>query len=72
MEAKQTEPLTITIEEACRLYGIGRTLGYELARRGELPGVIRLGRRLLVSRPALEKALGLESERPANAEVEVG
>ena len=70
MEAKQTEPLTITIEEACRLYGIGRTLGYDLARRGELPGVIRLGRRLLVSRPALEKALGLDAPEPAGADTE--
>ena len=70
MEGKQTEPLTITVEEACRLYGIGRTLGYELARRGELPGAIRLGRRLLVSRPALERALGLDSPQPTTTDSE--
>lgn len=39
----QTERLTLTVEEACDRLGIGRTLGYELTRRGELPGVIRLG-----------------------------
>jgi hypothetical protein len=36
--------------------GIGRSLAYELARNGQLP-VIRLGRRLVVARPALEKML---------------
>ncbi len=61
MQTPQTDRLTYTVEEASDRLGIGRTLGYELARRGELPGVIRLGRRLLVSRPALEKALGLDS-----------
>jgi excisionase family DNA binding protein len=59
MHPTSTERLTLTVEEACRLLGVGRTVGYELARRGELPGVIRLGRRFVVSRPALEKALGI-------------
>ena len=65
MQPTPADRLTLTIEDACRLLGIGRTLGYDLARRGELPGVIRLGRRLLVSRPALEKALGLDEPEPA-------
>ena len=64
MRTPQTERLTYTVEEASDRLGIGRTLGYELARRGELPGVLRLGRRLLVSRPALEKALRLDSTQP--------
>ncbi len=68
MESSTQSQLTLTIEEACRIYGIGRTLGYELARRGELPGVIRLGRRLLVSRPALERTLGIDSSRHAQDE----
>ena len=44
------ERLTLTIEQAAGLAGISRSLAYDLARRGELPGVVRLGRRLLVSR----------------------
>jgi excisionase family DNA binding protein len=48
--------LTITVEEAAVLLGIGRGLAYEAAARGELP-VVRVGRRLLVSRPALERIL---------------
>jgi excisionase family DNA binding protein len=41
------ERLTVTIEEAAAILGIGRTLAYEAVRRGELPAV-RVGRRLLV------------------------
>lgn len=43
---------TVTIPEAARLLGVGRTAAYEAARRGELP-TRRLGRRLLVPVPAL-------------------
>lgn len=54
----KAEPKTLSIEEACKQLGIGRTLGYELARKGEMPGVLKLGGRYLVSRAALLKALG--------------
>ena len=70
MDHPRTERLTLTIEEACQLYGIGRTLGYELARWGELPGLIRLGRRLLVSRSALERALHFDTRRPDGTDPE--
>jgi excisionase family DNA binding protein len=54
--AKKTEPLTITVEEAGRLLGLGRNSSYIAAKTGELP-VIKIGRRLLVPRAALEKLL---------------
>ena len=60
MEQHQRSPssATLSIEEAAQLLGIGRTLAYDLARRGELPGVVRLGqKRLRVSRLALENYL---------------
>jgi excisionase family DNA binding protein len=47
-----TEPLAVGIPEAARLLGIGKTLAYEAAKRGELP-VIRIGRRVVVSRARL-------------------
>lgn len=50
---------TLTIEEAAELLGISRGLAYEAARRNELPGVLRVGRRILISKPALHAALGL-------------
>jgi excisionase family DNA binding protein len=43
---------TITVSEAAKLLGIGRTAAYEAARRGELP-TRRLGRRLVVPVPWL-------------------
>jgi len=55
-EAKSIERLTLTVEEAAQLLGISRGLAYEMARCGKLP-VVRLGRRLLVSRGALERML---------------
>ncbi len=42
-------PATLSVDEAARLLGISRALAYELARRDELPGMLRLGRRIRVS-----------------------
>lgn len=57
--------LTLTVDEAARLLGIGRGAAYEAIHRGEIPA-IRIGRRLLVSRYALEKMVNgkpLEGDR---------
>lgn len=54
-----------TVEEAAELLGIGRSLAYQLARTGELPGVVKLGNRYIVGRAALLRALG------ANASAEL-
>jgi excisionase family DNA binding protein len=50
--------LTISVEEAGRLLGISRGLAYELVNRGDIPSV-RLGRRILVPRRALDRLLDL-------------
>lgn len=52
----EQERLTLTIEETAKLLGIGRQLAYDRAKTGEIP-VIKVGRRLLVPRRALEKLL---------------
>ena len=52
----EEERLTLTVEEAAKLLGIGRQLAYERVKTGEIP-VIKIGRRLLVPRSALEKLL---------------
>jgi predicted DNA-binding transcriptional regulator AlpA len=52
------EKLTISVEEASRMLGISRNLGYLLARQGQLPGVLKLGqKRLVVSKVAIERLL---------------
>ena len=53
---KQQDSLTLTVTEAAIALGISRNLAYDMARAGKLP-VVRLGRRLLVSRAALERML---------------
>ena len=59
---EHTESLTLSVDEAALQLGIGRSLAYDLSRRGELPGVLRLGRLLVVSRAILEQALGVRTE----------
>jgi excisionase family DNA binding protein len=49
---------TCSVAEAAEVLGIGRGLGYSLARRGQLPGALHLGRRLRVSVRALRASLG--------------
>ena len=52
---------TVSIETVAKCYGIHRTTGYELARRGELGvPVLRLGRRLRVPTAELRRVLGIE------------
>ncbi|WEK44737.1 MAG: helix-turn-helix domain-containing protein [Candidatus Sphingomonas colombiensis] len=41
------EPLTITVNEACRTLGLGRTKIYELIRVGRLE-ILKIGKRTLV------------------------
>ncbi|MBA7658996.1 hypothetical protein ES703_66959 [subsurface metagenome] len=50
------DKLTLSVEEAAKLLGIGRNLCYDHVKTGEIP-VIKIGRRLLVPRRALEKLL---------------
>ena len=48
-----TERLLVTVEEAARRLGIGKTLAWELVWRGVLPSV-RLGRCVRIPLAALE------------------
>ena len=47
-------PLLLSVLEAARLLNIGRGLCYQLVQENRLPH-IRLGRRVLISRQALEQ-----------------
>jgi len=51
------ETATMKVEEAARLLGIGRQTAYDLANQGKLPGALRLGRRIVVSRKQLDAFL---------------
>ena len=57
-----SERLTYTVDQAARLLGICRNTAYRLATEHQLP-TIRLGRRLLVPKAALDRLL----EHPTRA-----
>ena len=48
--------LTLTVDETAKILGIGRNSAYEAIARGEIP-VVKVGKRLLVPKAALEKLL---------------
>jgi excisionase family DNA binding protein len=56
MRTSKEGSATISIAEAAKFLGIGRNQAYEAARRGEIP-VIKIGKRLLVPRAALNRVL---------------
>lgn len=62
------ERRTVSIEEFAAAVGISRTSAYNLAKRGEVPGLIKLGGRYVVARAALERLLGA----PIDGERQVG
>lgn len=53
---KPNKRMTLTIEEAAEELGISRGKGYDAAKSGEIP-TIKIGRRLLVPRVALDRLL---------------
>jgi excisionase family DNA binding protein len=59
-----TERLVYTVPEVSELLGCGTSTVYDAVSRGELPGVLRLGRRIFVSRAALHAVLGLTGAAP--------
>ena len=63
METSDRTALVLTVPQAAHLLGISRTHAYELVARGELAHV-RLGRRIVVPRHALETLLGMTTGRP--------
>lgn len=53
-------PVSVDLMVACRAHGIGRTLGYDLAKRGEFPcRVLKIGNRYRVTRADLLRSLGV-------------
>lgn len=57
--------LAMSVAEAARALGVSRDAVYELVRRGEMPH-LRIGRRVIIPRQALERWLaGAAEQEPA-------
>ena len=54
---------TISVREASRLLGTGLNQTYEACRQGTIP-TIKVGKRILIPRPAFERLLAGEPCRP--------
>ena len=60
MNTANVQRQTITVAEAANILGIGRQTAYDLAAQGKLPGAMKLGGRILVSKKLLEAFLSGE------------
>ncbi|MCT9090567.1 integrase [Streptomyces sp. ASQP_92] len=66
-EELMTLPVVVPLETANRALGIGRTRGYDMAKREAYPvRVLRHGRRYTVSRYDLHRHLGVVREGDAH------
>ncbi len=67
-DVRQTRNRTLNIEEAGAMLGISRPSSYKLAARDQFPvPIIRLGRRLVVSRDAVESLLSRQKDERHSA-----
>jgi excisionase family DNA binding protein len=56
MAITEVEKLVYSVDEACKLLSISKGLAYQLIREKQLP-TIKLGKRLLIPKAALNKML---------------
>ncbi|MCL4474295.1 MAG: helix-turn-helix domain-containing protein [Actinobacteria bacterium] len=64
----ESEKWAFSIEEVAQLLGIGRNTAYEMCRIGRIP-TVKLGRRKIVPRKALEKLLSSEESMKDDKEL---
>ena len=57
-------PPLLSVEQACELLGVSRSVGYRAAASGDLP-TLRWGRRVYVPTARLLELLGLPTEEKA-------
>lgn len=60
------ERQTISVEEAGRILGVGRVTAYAAVHRGEIPA-LRIGKKILVPKRAVERMLEEATEMPMPA-----
>jgi len=56
-ETAHIECLTVSVPIAGKKLGLSRGASYAACARGDFPGLLRIGKRLLVSKAALQRAL---------------
>jgi excisionase family DNA binding protein len=61
----QDEQLLLRVSEAAKRLSISRSKAYDLAARGELPGVMRVGKSIRVSATRLAEWIAAETSPAA-------
>jgi excisionase family DNA binding protein len=62
------ERLLLRVDEAAARLSISRSKAYALARAGELPGAMRVGKTIRVSMRGLEEWIARQTLEPTSAE----
>jgi excisionase family DNA binding protein len=65
MSRRRGGACTVSIECWAEAIGVSRATAYSLANQGKIPGLIRIGRRMVVSRQALDELLASGGTIPA-------
>lgn len=60
-----SDQLLITVPEAAQRLGIGTTKAWQMAQRGEMPGVVRVGRSVRVSVARLREWIDAQTVKSA-------
>lgn len=60
----EQSPLLLSVPQTARLLGVGTTLCWDMVHRRQLPSV-RLGRRVLIPRAALEQLVSVIDDKDA-------
>lgn len=64
-EKRLVEPLAYSVTELGKLLGIGRTKAYELVNSPEGPATVKVGKRIIVPKTALENWLHEQAQKSA-------
>jgi excisionase family DNA binding protein len=67
-DATQEPTLLLRGEQAARLLNMGRSKTMAMMAAGELPGVVRIGRSIRISRAALERWVEEQVGKPGERE----
>ncbi len=66
MSAAEALPELLTLDDAAAFLRTSRKAAKMMVDRGTMPGVVRIGRRILVRRDDLRRHFGLLPSAPAN------
>ena len=68
MLENRSKKIALSVEETANLLGISRNSAYEAVRQGQIPS-LKIGRRILIPRLALENLLSMNCKETDNSQI---